>query len=62
MEVCISMRKRGHARAWTRNKVVVDNVGVACSRTITGNVATTTAPVVDDLQEYMSKFNGYRSW
>ena len=50
MEVGISARESSHASARSRDKVVVDNVGVALAVTVTCDVSTAPAPVVHDLR------------
>ena len=49
MEVGISARESSHAGARSRDKVVVDNVGIALAIAISSDVSTTSTPVIDDL-------------
>ena len=54
MKVCISSCKSWDASTGSGNKVVIDDVGVALATAVTGDVPTTTAPVVYDLIKYFS--------
>lgn len=54
MEISVASRKGRHAGTRARNEVVVDDVGIALAVAITSNVATATAPVVDNLQVIVS--------
>ena len=50
MEVGVSSGKGRDGSAWPRNEVIVDDVRVALTIAISGNVSTTATPVVHDLQ------------
>lgn len=49
MEVRVTSSESGHTCAWTGDEIVVDDVGVTLTITITSNVTTSTTPVVDNL-------------
>lgn len=50
MEVGVASRESSDTGVRTRDEVVVHDVDVAITITSSGNVATATSPVVDDLQ------------
>lgn len=50
VEIGVSPRECGYARAGPGDKIVVDDVGIALTVTVASDVSTTTSsPVVNDL-------------
>lgn len=49
MEVFVTARKGSNTGIRARDEVVVNNVRIAVSLTVSSNVATTSSPVVNNL-------------